>query len=483
MTSTGNSVPLAVAGVFAFTSLVAVHAPSDKAASLPTTIVHTGVVTAADRAQVLERVFIVPPGTNRVDIDFSYSRGEAPVELDLGVRGPSGLRGWSEDRVDHIHIDAASASYGYLPGPIEPGEWAVLIGVAGVPDTATPYRTSIRLSSKPDQPRPVLQTRAGWYAGDLHTHSGHSDGYHTTAEGVRLPVPVQDVVTAAVRSRLHFLAISDHNTTSHWIDVDRTQAAEQHVLLVHSSEVTTYQGHFNATGARRLSDFRLSFHRPMRVLLGEAASDGAFLSINHPSTPDDEWCMGCAWAHLDPDTIGGVQGVEIANGPTLGKNVSGWQLWAELLNAGHRLVAVGGSDAHDPAASDRRVGKPATVVYASALSEDAIVEGLKSGRVYIRTEGVDGPSIDLHGTAGERNVVMGQGLPAGSLRLTAHVAHALGQDFVWIRQGREVRVTRLDSDPADVILDTGAMAGDWFSFIVRSGRRPTAIGNAIYIDR
>jgi len=163
------------------------------------------------------------------------------------------------------------------------------------------------------------------------------------------------------------------------------------VLLLHGSEMTTYQGHFNTIGARRPSDYRLGPTRPMRRVLEDAASDGAFLSINHPLSPkDDEWCVGCGWANRDSDTIDGVRGVEIVNGPAVGDRSPAWQWWADLANAGHRLVAVGGSDSHDPAASNRRVGQPATVVYASALSEDAIVAGLRSGRVYVRTTGAGG---------------------------------------------------------------------------------------------
>ena len=354
--------------------------------------------------------FVVPPGTRQIDIDFSDDQSEAPLALDFGVRGPAGWRGWSEARSDSIHIDSTSASYGYLPGPIEPGVWSVLIGVATVSDATVRYRTSVRLSDTLDRPRPVLQSRAGWYTGDLHAHSGHSDGYHVTADGIRIAVPVGDIAASAARHGLDFVAVTDHNTTSHWIDLDRAQAADSSVLLMHGSEVTTYEGHFNAIGARRLSEFRLDFERPMRVLLNETGSDGAFLSINHPLAPDDEWCPGCGWTHLDQPTLGAVRGIEVVNGPTGGDVPPAWRLWADLLNAGHRLVAVGGSDTHDLEGSDRSLGRPASVVYATALSEDAIVPGLRSGRVYIRTALVDQPSIDLRGTVGSRTAVMGGAL-------------------------------------------------------------------------
>jgi hypothetical protein len=62
-------------------------------------------------------------------------------------------------------------------------------------------------------------------------------------------------------------------------------------------------------------------------------------------------------------------------------------MWADALNQGHRLVAVGGSDVHDPVEGQAAIGRPGTLVWASMLSEDALVSGLKSGRVFIRTAG------------------------------------------------------------------------------------------------
>jgi hypothetical protein len=479
MTSTATRVALVFSLVCAATSIVSVRAPAGDSASLPVQITHTGQIVRGDRGHTIERTFVVPPGAAQLDIDFAVSHGDTVVALDFGVRGPNGWRGWSEDRNDHIHIDASSASYGYLPGPIEAGVWSVIVGVANVADTV-PYRVAIRVSGTRDAAAPVLQTRAGWYVGDLHAHSGHSDGYHINADGTREPVSVRDVSAAAERAKLDFVAVTDHNTTSHWLDLDRAQTANARVLLLHGSEITTYRGHFNAIGARRPGDLSLNFTRPMAVLTRDWAERGAFVSINHPLSADDEWCGGCRWADLDPIAIGSVGGIEIANGPT-GGDLPAWRLWADLLNTGLRLVAVGGSDAHDPA-GERPLGRPATVVHASALSETAIVEGLARGEVYVRTDGVAGPSIDMRATSGSTSTVMGGTLPSGHVTLTAHIDGARGQDCLWIKNGREIAVHGLASNSADASIDADATAGDWFSLIVRAHGRPTLLSNAVYID-
>jgi hypothetical protein len=152
-----------------------------------------------------------------------------------------------------------------------------------------------------------------------------------------------------------------------------------------------------------------------------------------------------------------------------------------MLDAGHHLVAVGGSDIHDLTGTDRHIGEPTTVVYANELSEDAIVSGLKSGRVYGRTGGPNGPQIDIraHGD-GAGYAVMGQTIPGGHVHFVASIQHAKGQSCVWIRRGRQLTTQPITSDDADLPLDVELRGGDWVSVLVRSPQRVTAWSNAIY---
>jgi hypothetical protein len=272
----------------------------------------TGVISDIDGGTGVEREFDVPPGTVQLDLDLSCPGQDPDTSLDFGIRGPAGIRGWSTSRDDHVHIDAVSASYGYLPGFIEAGPWHVMLGALPPRGLETPFQITIHLSNRPGSARPVLRNEPGWFEGDLHVHSGHSDGYSDDRLGRRVPAFVRDLATTAEAAHLEFLAVTDHNTASHWIDVDRAQAASPNLLLLHGREITTARGHFNAIGERRFTDFRLSLARPMRRLLAEVARDGAFLSINHAWVPADEWCAGCAWVDRDVDTIGEVAGIEVA---------------------------------------------------------------------------------------------------------------------------------------------------------------------------
>jgi hypothetical protein len=471
------------AGLFiASIAVVIDHAPA-RAVAAPAVTTLRGVLRSADRDWGAERSFVVPPGTAVIDIELTCAAGESGSFLDFGVSGPLGPRGWSTARNDHVHIDAVSASFGYLPGTIEAGEWRVLLGAPARRDSSdTPYEVTIRLSSRHAASWPVLRSSPGWFAGDLHVHSGHSDGYRADGLGRQRPVLVPDLIAAADAARLDFLAITDHNTASHWIDIDRAQGASPSLLLLHGREITTARGHFNAIGERRFTGFRLGPQRPMSSLLEDVARDGAFVSINHPWLLSSEWCNGCGWIDRDTETMRHVAGVEVLNGstPTHPGEMPGWMVWADGLNRGERLTAVGGSDVHDPIEGRASVGRPATVVWAASLSEEAIVEGLRSGRVFVRAAG-PASFVDVTAVSGRTSASMGQTIAPGPLTLSAHVKGAAGQQCRWIRRGRVVKSVDVLTDNETTTLTGDATAGDWFSVIVSREGQPQLISNAVYV--
>src|SRR5262249_5566191 len=253
---------------------------------------------------------------------------------------------------------------GYLPGPIEPGTWAVILGIPNIREGSTDsYKITIEELGSEEPVFPVIRHEAGWYAGDLHSHSGHSDGRADVPGAERVRIPAHRVFDAARQAGLDFIALTDHNTTSHWLDVERMQPDYNNLLLLHAPEVTSYNGHLNAFGERRFVDFRVGGSRTLNAILDGLAMEGAFVSINHPALPDDERCMGCGWSATASETIRRVNGVEIVNGDTTEGPLSGWQFWVKKLNAGFHLTAVGGSDDHTADETrDHAVGTPTTVI-------------------------------------------------------------------------------------------------------------------------
>ena len=469
------------------------HAPPDAtpppAAQLEvpqrsTVVTVSRTLTVEDYERLLEVPFEVPPGTARIEVSYRVSGSAARTVVDLGLRGPSGLRGWSGGSRAMILVSALGATPGYLPGPIESGRWAVLLGVpnirAGRTDTVD---VTVRLFDAARSAGPAIAGRtAGWFVGDLHTHSAHSDGRTRSRRGEPVGTPPHRVFDEAVRAGLDFVALTDHNTASHWLDVDRLQPYYDDLLLLHGREVTTYRGHAGTVGERAFRDFRLAQpHASPAEVLTPIAADGAFVTINHPALPDGEACMGCGWNVTDADVMRSVHGVEVVNGDTADGPLAGWTFWARMLSAGHRLTAVGGSDEHTiDDDRDRRVGRPATVVHASELSEAALVAGLKAGRAYVRVRGPQGPAlVDFHAERHGQHVGMGGDLRgAGMVRLVAVVRGADGQTLQWIVDGAVAAEVVLGA--AAVTIEQPIAPGRWFAVRVRDATGPTLISNAIY---
>lgn len=439
-----------------------------------------GVITRADYERLFEREFDVAPGTERIEIDLHYDEGNRTV-MDLGLRGPAGFRGWSGGGQQHVFVSSYSASYGYTPGPIEAGRWAVILGVPNIREGVTSRYAVTAQTSRSPTDWPTLRDGPGWYAGDLHAHSGHSDGRTAGSSGERLRVPPEHVFNAARSAGLDFVALTDHNTTSHWADVDRLQPLFHGLLLLHGREVTKYRGHMNAFGEQRFVDFRLRDGRDVKAIAGEIGRAGALLSINHPLRPDDETCMGCGWNDRDEATIRAMNAVEIVNGDLAEGPMSGWSFWAAMLNHGHHLTAIGGSDEHTPdETADQRIGRPTTVV-AHHLSERAIVDGIRSGRVYVRTRSSQGPTLEFWAEADNARVMPGEIARPGPLTLAATVGRADGQRVDWIKNGK-VLSSAVVPPHGRVVIDVVAAKGDWFSLVLRDKAGPTLYSNAFYTN-
>src|SRR5450755_1421135 len=227
----------------------------------------------------------VPPGATRLRAELEFDRTAAT--LDLGCIGPAGFRGWSGGARRSFVITAAQATPGYLPGELEPGTWQVMIGLYRMPLDGIEYRVAAEVTGaggslapepQPDPPPPLAQrpprrdlpASAGrrWLAGDLHTHTVHSDGAMTVPELARF----------AVSQGLDFIAITDHNTISHHAELPAAAAAHQ-IILVPGQEVTTIAGHAGALGEVGWIDFR----RTADSWLETTEQRGGLLSVNHRS--------------------------------------------------------------------------------------------------------------------------------------------------------------------------------------------------------
>jgi PHP domain len=324
----------------------------------------------------------VPAGTCALRAELEYDRSEAVI--DLGCLGAGGFRGWSGGARRSFVVAADAATPGYLPGDLEPGVWQVMAGLHRVPPGGADYRVTVSVSGRPGELAPeaapqdlpplaerparrVLPATAGrrWLAGDLHTHTVHSDGVMTVPELARF---------AAGRG-MEFLAVTDHNTISHHAELAAAGAAHGIALLA-GQEITTQAGHANALGEMGWIDFR----EPPDSWLEATEQAGGLLSVNHPYGGQVSWAAPMKrrppllevwhWSWLD----------------TRWTTPLGWWLaWDPAA------IPVGGSDWHRPG-SDAPPGSPTTWVEAESGEPAAVLAALAAGRTAV-SAGRDGPVL------------------------------------------------------------------------------------------
>jgi hypothetical protein len=495
----------------------------------PAPIVITGTVGGADKGTYQEYPFTVPGGVTRIDVEFSYENEHAGTELEIGLFDPQRFRGTSRFSKSRFHVSDMEATPSYMPGPLVAGIWRVSLGIPSMKaGTTGTWRVTIHLSTEPS-PReglgPVLKTAAGWYVGDLHAHTLHSDGFGCDDAAAHDPTPASgaapavaaiaetaapgavgrrgcqpwEVVEAARARHLDFLAITDHNTTSHHADLATLQEGLTSLLLLRGQELTTFHGHANVYGTSRVIDFRLGFRgRSMRDVMDDVEQQGALLSINHPGRDTGDRCTGCGWDA--PETPWDrVTAIEVVNGGIIEGRIAGMPFWYARLNEGHRLTGIGGSDDHAARSAHGRIGAPATVVYARELSEAALLDGIRSGRVYVRTRGPEGPSLDLTATLtvatpmpGDHAapIAMGDTLQvpqaadaaaaSGNVRLDLRIGNAAGQQAEIVRNGDVVATLPIATNDAALTQVVTLTAGQWVHVRVRDAKGLTAFTNPVY---
>lgn len=354
--------------------------------------------------------FRVPRGVRQIAVSYRYTPLETGLGfsanvIDIGLFDPDGFRGWSGGARDRFRVGVARATPGYLAGPIRPGRWRVALGPFVVVPPGVEWEVTVTLRfGRPARrfraepaPRAVRGTGPGWYRGDLHAHTVHSDGSWTQRRLGR----------AARRAGLDFLGSSEHNTSSATLTWGRH--APRDLLVLNGEEVTTRGGHWLAMGLPpgtwidfryRPADGRLSrFTDRVRALGGIAIAA-------HPwvPTPGSRWEYGADYADVDA--------VEIWNGPWTLDDQFGVEAWHAQLVAGSFVPVVGSSDTHGPGTV---VGTPHTVVRARSLATAAVLRGIRRGHAWIaESAAVD---LTLEASAGDRTATCGERLAAAATDL------------------------------------------------------------------
>lgn len=458
--------------------------------------------------------FDVPRDATRIKVTYKYDRANDKNTIDIGLfdarfsgndTDPRGFRGWSGGRRFEFFVSRDEATPGYLRGEMPAGKWRIIFGLYRVAPTGVdisvkieietlgtksssstaasadtvwmgldPALTRIGPNSTSSLERGVPRNGMGWWRGDLHMHTVHSDGNWTIAE----------LISSARNTGLDFIVITDHNTASHHEEIDRLSQGSRQPLVLRGEEITTYGGHTNAWGlpSGTWIDFRTHPGDNKRIssIVASAHRAGAVISINHPFV----LCGGCSWGY--DAAARDFDAIEVWNGPWDFTDEPALKMWDKVLQSGRRITAIASTDSHRP---DTPIGKPSTHVAARVLSQAAVLTAIRQGHVYLtdgtprlaisfeaellnskrRTRSIIGDEIRLGAPGKIRFLITTEGVPDGA-------AVSL------ISNGQVIRSFPAKAQGPPEMIEIDCRKDSYFRLEVRDGRNGMlALTNPIYV--
>jgi predicted metal-dependent phosphoesterase TrpH len=426
--------------------------------------------------------FEVTAGARRISVAIRHQRftlvpGVAKNVLDLGLLDGDGqLRGWSGGARLACTVSAGDATPGYLTGPLAPGAWAVALGPVVMNPAGMAWKVRVTVETGEEArpipvsappPQSIAGRGTGWYRGDMHLHTTHSDGEREPEE----------LIEEAGACRLDFIASTEHNTIS--ANQSWGRCVPDGMLVMPGEEVTTRHGHWLALGLPEGEWVDWRYRPDDGSFAGHAArvrAGGGLVVAAHPKVP----VPGAAWEFGYEQ----VDAIEVWNGRwTLDDEVS-LRVWNRLLCEGRRIPAVGNSDSH---ARAQTIGHPQTVVHADRLATVAILDGLRRGRSYVaRSAAV---MLALTAGAGDRLAGIGESLfllPGEEVEVAALVR---GVPWSTVRMhtanGVVARMQVRGSGTAVLVWRAAAGSARFVRVEVRRarpGRPMLALSNPIWLD-
>lgn len=253
------------------------------------------------------------------------------------------------------------------------------------------------------------------YVGNLHVHTPYSDGQGTHDE----------IAEAALLAGLDFVVFTDHNLLVCGIDGYYGSDERGYVLLLAGEEVHDTQrspqcNHVLVYGAGREMAAEAA---DLPGLLQAVSEAGGLTFIAHPDDHAVHWLGEPAIPWLDR-SVQGFTGLEVWNymsrfkdylqnrmdavrhvfrpeAIVVGPNPRTLALWDQLLAMGHRVVAIGGADAHGTrytfgplshvvfpydflfSCVNTHVFTKAPLTGEAAIDRDLIFQALHQGRAFI----------------------------------------------------------------------------------------------------
>lgn len=216
-----------------------------------------------------------------------------------------------------------------------------------------------------------------WIPCELHTHTIHSDATHT----------LRELTKSAVDLGFEAIALTDHNTTSGHVEVERVRS-ELELEVLPGLEWTTFHGHMLVLGTLEYVDWRNIEKADIHRGIEKIHERGGIAGLAHPFRVGSPMCTGCHWEY-EVDDWNDVDFIEVWSGvlPSVKlDNRQAFRLWTDCLNDGYIVSATSGRDWHN---SDP-VSEPICATYIGvneqcgrASLSDSLMEGLRNGVITV----------------------------------------------------------------------------------------------------
>jgi hypothetical protein len=304
-------------------------------------------------------------------------------------------------------------------------------------------------------------------------HTIHSDGDWTIGE----------LLSSARSGGLDFICITDHNTSSHHLEIDRLSKSSSQPFVMRGEEITTYGGHANAWGlpSGTWIDFRVppKDNTGITEIAAEVHRSGALISINHPFA----LCGGCAWSY--DSAARSFDAIEVWNGEWDEADEKALTMWDKILQTGRHITAIGSSDSHRAV---NPIGRPTTHVAARVESQRVLLDAIRQGRVYLTRE-VARPVLGFEAeTMGKRPIrwMVGDEFHLRTpetirFRVSAQSAPS-GATITLVSNGQVLRSLPTTADGRAQVIDVECRGNSYYRLEVRDGAKTMlALTNPIYI--
>lgn len=410
------------------------------------------------------------------------------------------VAGWSSGCTSGGGSGASGSVASTAPGSTASGSPS---GTTAPGSTTPPPVSSPTVASPAPSPSPSAAPQGLWLKGDFHVHSTHSGDASWGDD-------VTGVIRCAEYAGLDFTTLSDHRTAAVVTDPEFTGAQTSLVLI--AGEEWGQPGHAGAHGLTRdpVTHTQDETQGPavavqkIQAAIDDVHSMGGIFVLNHAidsSSPwywpvdrfdavevwNQPWCVRSATdvTPAEMQAWAAAHGLGQPGAPQVPSEVSsalswtgGGQNWQRLhlyeafLGSGHRIAAVGGSDAHYVFLP----GSPTTVVFAASRSKDAILEGVRQGRTMVQ-RAPDAPALEFTADVDGQGTFasfVGDTLPAGHpVTLRIHVKDDLAGKVQLVKSGTVVQEWPVTSSDFTVTYQETPAAAAWYRVNVLEPLDPT----------